>query len=165
MVMFSSLIFSLAYSFRFFHLSPMHLAITSTHHNLAIENYRTETALMLIEICTNVEGKDKYGDTPLIFATKENCLNIVEKLILYNANVNAKDKTGVTPLLLAILKGHDEIAIILIDSEADLTIKNKMGITPLLLSIDMNRGEIAIKLIVAGTFIHHVYVYILHVSS
>jgi ankyrin repeat protein len=143
----------------------MHLAITSTHHNLAIENYRTETALMLIEICTNVEGKDKYGDTPLIFATKENCLNIVEKLILYNANVNAKDKTGVTPLLLAILKGHDEIAIILIDSEADLTIKNKMGITPLLLSIDMNRGEIAIKLIVAGTFIHHVYVYILHVSS
>jgi ankyrin repeat protein len=49
---------------------------------------------MLIELCTNVDGTDKYGDTPLIFATKENCLTIVSKLILCNANLNAKDKTG-----------------------------------------------------------------------
>ena len=115
--------------------------------------------MMLIERCTDstndsndklIDMTDKFGDTALIFATKENCYEIVIKLLEHGADVNAKDKTGVTPLPLAVLKGHDEIAIILIDAGADVTAKNKMGITPLLLAVDMNREDIAFKLIDAG---------------
>ena len=34
----------------------------------------------------------QFGDTPLIFATKENCVEIVLKLIEHGADVNAIDK-------------------------------------------------------------------------
>jgi ankyrin repeat protein len=36
----------------------------------------------------------QFGDTPLIFATKENCVDIVLKLIEHGADVNAKDKVS-----------------------------------------------------------------------
>ena len=127
---------------------------------MAIEKNRVKTAMMLIERCTDpsnpseskyIENIDKFGDTPLIYATKENCLEIVLKLLEHGAEVNAKDKTGVTPLPLAVVKGHDEIALALIEAGADVAAKNKMGITPLLLAVDLNREDIALKLIESGS--------------
>ena len=55
---------------------------------------------MLIEKGANVNAKNNYGSTPLLFALKNKCsFETIQLLIDKGADVNAKDNNNKTPIL------------------------------------------------------------------
>ena len=54
----------------------------------------------------NIEAKDKSGYTPLILASMNGRLLIVEYFISKGANIEAKNNDRYTPLLIASANGH-----------------------------------------------------------
>jgi len=50
----------------------------------------------------NINIQDVYGNTPLIWATKNNCLEIVKMLLYYGADKNIANKHGLKPIDWAI---------------------------------------------------------------
>lgn len=46
----------------------------------------------------NIDGKDKYGFTPLHRAVSQKSKDMVELLLVRRANVNARNSQGRTPL-------------------------------------------------------------------
>ena len=75
-------------------------------------------------------SKDKFGDTALIIATKNNLLEMITFLIKNGADVNAKNNSNSTPLFFANL----ESAKILIDNHVDVNAKDKDGATILFIA-------------------------------
>nr|MCS5666406.1 ankyrin repeat domain-containing protein [Dehalococcoidia bacterium] len=70
---------------------------------------------------TDVNAKDKYGESPLLFAATFGHKEIAELLIANGADVNTKiDKIGMTPLHIATGQGYKEIVELLIAKGADV---------------------------------------------
>lgn len=63
--------------------------------------------------CIDVEKKDIFGWTPLLYATERGCLNIVKLLVKKGANVNTTSNYGFSPLLAAKNRNYPDIAIFL----------------------------------------------------
>ena len=61
---------------------------------------------------------DQYCWTPLLVATKENCVEIVQKLLEKKPNVNAADNNGCTALTIASKEGYYDICTALINAGA-----------------------------------------------
>jgi len=79
-----------------------------------------ESLKKLVSGGANVEAKDKYGNTPLIYASRLGFLEIVKYLIEEcNANVNVKNRDESTPLITASINGHLEIVKYLIENGAN----------------------------------------------
>ena len=86
-----------------------------------IESGGLESLKKLIESGTNtdIEVRDKYGDTPLIIASRYGHLEIAKFLVGFGANIEATDLYGLTPLIDASWGGHLEIVKLLIESGAN----------------------------------------------
>ena len=67
-------------------------------------NSHMEVAKLLIANDADLEGTDKFGNTPLHYAAHQGSKEIVILLITNSADVNAKDKGGETPLNMAANK-------------------------------------------------------------
>jgi len=67
---------------------------------------------LLIKIGANVNAKDSYGYTPLLYASRYNKLEVVKLLLKAGADINVRNK-GDTALILAFINGHEEIVDIL----------------------------------------------------
>ena len=65
---------------------------------LAALNSQTEVIKLLIAEGADLDGKDKFGNTSLHYASQHGSKGIVELLISNKANVNMKNKGGETPL-------------------------------------------------------------------
>ena len=65
---------------------------------LAALNSQTEVIKLLIAEGADLDGKDKFGNTSLHYASQHGSKVIVELLISNKANVNMKNKGGETPL-------------------------------------------------------------------
>jgi ankyrin repeat protein len=85
-----------------------------------------------LENSVNVNCKDKFGQTPLIWSSYNGYLEIVKVLIENDADVNCKDNFDNTPLTLSSIKGHLEIVKVLIENGVDVNCKNDGGWTPLI---------------------------------
>lgn len=109
---------------------------------------------VFIEAGTDINAKDKYGQTPLALAWNEEIVaalihagadprnrygstlplaeaesaDIAESLITHGTDVHTRDKNGDTPLHLV---EDAEVAEVLIKYEADVNAKNNLGDTPL----------------------------------
>lgn len=91
---------------------------------------------------TNVNRKNKDGETPIILTMKKfpnfsYKHEIIEKLIKNGADINARDKDGNTLLMLIINKNNFDLDIIgkmLIDKGIDINAKNNKGQTALMVS-------------------------------
>jgi hypothetical protein len=79
----------------------------------------------------NVNARDDYGYTPLMWAAQEGYIQTLEALIKRGADVNARDKAGRTALLIATVKGHQAIVKSLLAHRADPTLKANNGISAL----------------------------------
>jgi ankyrin repeat protein len=108
----------------------------------AIEKGDVAKVKQLIADKTDVNAKDKNGDTPMIFTSgdadnsyksRKEGAKIVKILIDAKADVNATGKYGQTALVRAA-NGHDfdEIVKLLIDAKADVNARNKFGDTALM---------------------------------
>ena len=90
-----------------------------------------------IEEGTDVNAKDKGGQTPLFWAVSTNNNDVAKFLIDKGADVNAKDKDGATPLHLVVCsrgKKKKDAVELLLSKGADVNAKNTHGWTPLQLA-------------------------------
>ena len=97
---------------------------------------------------TDVNAKDKYGETPLHNAAHGGHKEIAELLIAKGADVNTKIEDGETPLHWT---ETEEIAELLIAADADVNTKiDKIGMTPLHIATGQGYKEIVELLIAKG---------------
>jgi ankyrin repeat protein len=74
--------------------------------------------------------------TPLLFASREGCLDCVKILVQSHADLDAADPDGITPTISALINGHYDVAAFLVDKGADVNIGDKTGRTPLYAAVD-----------------------------
>ena len=86
----------------------------------AITGEDVEMVKELIQAGADIEGRDKDGETPLIWASSYGHLEIVQELIQAGADVNAKDNDACTPLIWASSRGHLAVVQELIKSGANV---------------------------------------------
>ncbi|MEM4295602.1 MAG: ankyrin repeat domain-containing protein, partial [Candidatus Anstonellales archaeon] len=77
----------------------------------------------------DVNAKDKYGNTALIWATENNNTDIVELLIKAEVDVNVQDKDGRTALMYAAKHGNTEIVKLLRKGGAAVNQEDNYGWT------------------------------------
>jgi ankyrin repeat protein len=78
---------------------------------------------------------DSGGFTPLLYATRENCMACVDVLLKSKADIDLPDPDGVSPLIVAILNANWDIAQQLITAGADVNHWDMYGQTPLFVTI------------------------------
>lgn len=83
----------------------------------------------LVKRGADVNGRDDYGYTPLMWAAQQGHVLTCEALIKRGADVNARDKQGRTALLIATVKGHIEVVKALMAHHADPQLKANNGIS------------------------------------
>lgn len=79
----------------------------------------------LIAKGVNVNEKDEYGSTALIYAVTADSDDGVKLLTANGADVNIKNIVGETPLTIASKKGRLKIVKTLLESGADPNLKGK----------------------------------------
>jgi len=100
---------------------------------------------------TNIDQKNEYDVTPLMFAVNNKDLSIAKLLIEKGANVNAEANGSFTPLFYAVENNRDEIIEViqlLVAKGADLEHKNYKGQTVLLYAAEMNSNTNVINALI-----------------
>ncbi|KAM0076569.1 hypothetical protein ACKRZS_010715 [Fusarium odoratissimum] len=93
---------------------------------------------------TNLNPKDGWGWTPLMWAINYRHSGIIKLLLEHKADVNTRDKTGMTPLHFATRYGQFEIAKLILQTGcADVNIPDLAGLTPLHLAARWKQDDIA----------------------
>jgi len=90
----------------------------------------------LLDSGADINAKDIYGKTPLIYACSHERISIecVQLLLERGAYIDAEDNYGKTPLMYACSNENisEECVQLLLDSGADIIVKDKYGKTPLI---------------------------------
>ena len=84
------------------------------------------------------QARPPGGLTPLIYASREGCLECVQAMVKAKAKLDLPDPDGVTPLIVAIQNFHFDVAKLLIDSGASVNKWDSWGRTPLYSVVDLN---------------------------
>ena len=90
--------------------------------------------------------KNEYGYTPLIYAVYNDRLEIVKLLLDCGADVNKQNIYGNTALILATSKNNIEMVKLLLNVGADIDKQNNLGYTALIFAAYRNNREM-VKLI------------------
>lgn len=104
----------------------------------------TNARTMLNDVQSQVSAEPRaqyrsYGGlTPLMYATREGCLECAKALIEGGAKIDMPDPEGVTPLLLAITNFHFDTAKYLINAGANVDKWDWWGRSPLWCAVDLN---------------------------
>uniref|UniRef100_A0AC34FJ21 26S proteasome non-ATPase regulatory subunit 10 n=1 Tax=Panagrolaimus sp. ES5 TaxID=591445 RepID=A0AC34FJ21_9BILA len=106
---------------------------------------------LLSSVDSDVNHKNKNGQTPLHYAASKNHPNIVKLLIENNADLNQTDKLGAAPLHRASAQGHiDVVKILCSNPKIRIDIKDNEGNTPLHLACEDQNDSLAIFLAKSG---------------
>jgi ankyrin repeat protein len=112
-----------------------------------------EVGLALIEAGADVDAKDGYGVTCLMFSAITGSNELIHRLIEKGADVNAQDNYKRSALIEVLTTENDitlETYKALIDAGADVDVRIAGGLTPIMLAADGNT-EILRLLIDAGS--------------
>ena len=104
----------------------------------------------LIQLGSNLDWQDNYGETALHYCAAWNRLELARMLIDAGANVNIQDEFRNTALHYCTGYNRPKIARMLIDAGADVNDQNNYGNTALHRCAIMNHPEIARMFIDAG---------------
>lgn len=119
--------------------TPLSLSIWKNHQ---------ETGLFLISNAkSSLDRQDKFGDTPLLDASKGGMYTVVRKLLDAKANPNHSNKKGATALSLAKTNGHSSVVKLLqgVTTNTSGTTPHTNTNYPLLSAIRQNAGLAKIK--------------------
>ena len=97
-----------------------------------------------------LDGQDKFGNTPLHWASSNGHPAVAHTLLFAGAPIEALDGYGATALSIAAGNGHAVVAQLLIDHGARLDATDKFDWTPLHGAADNGHLEVARVLIAAG---------------
>jgi ankyrin repeat protein len=89
----------------------------------AVTHGDVQTARTLLAQGTDIDSRDRFGQTALMLAAHAGQREIVELLITHRANLNVTAKFELSALMLAIVAGHTEIAILLARTGADQSLR------------------------------------------
>ena len=89
----------------------------------AIKRGDVRIVLDLLGRGTDVDARDRFGQTALMLAAHAGHREVVETLIAHRANLNITAKFGLSALMLALVAGHPEIARLLAKAGADLSLR------------------------------------------
>jgi uncharacterized protein len=78
------------------------------------------------------------GLTPLLYASRQGCLECVKLLIAAHADPNLPDPEGVTPLIMAVTNFHFDVGAFLVTRKANVNSWDWWGRTPLWAVVDLN---------------------------
>ena len=92
----------------------------------AVKDGNVEAVKKYLAAGMDVNTKDGYGATPLLYAAEYGYNDVAELLITNGADVNARYNDGLTALHAAVLYGSNEIVKLLIDQGADVNTKAKL---------------------------------------
>lgn len=92
----------------------------------------------------------KNMDVALIYATRKDRKNLVDKLLQNGAKINYQDKFGDTALMIAIDKKFNELENVIFKFKPALNIKNKKGETPLIKAAKRNSITLCQKYLHSG---------------
>jgi len=101
-----------------------------------------------------MELPDQNGNTPLIWASIQNDIEITEALIESDANVNAQNYQGQTSLFMAVSMGYEEMARILLENGANPNISTLEGVSPLHMAAANGARGLLVLLLGYGAFIN-----------
>ena len=117
----------------------------------AIELEDTDKIERLLNNGHDMDLRDSYGGTPLMWATDQGRIEIVVFLVSMGVDVNARDNNDKTALMKAIEHGHIEIVSILLDNDdIDVDAADENGWTALLMASTHGETEIVKMLLAKG---------------
>ena len=82
-----------------------------------------ETVHALLQSGSDVNARDRFGQTALMLAAHHGHAALVGLLIEHGADLNVRAKYGLSALMLSVIAGHTEIARQLVRAGADCTLK------------------------------------------
>ena len=94
----------------------------------AVEEEQVDVVDFLVQNGTNVNVKNKDGETPLYYAMRVGNVNIAQLLIFAGADINVKNRNG--NALLHFARNVQAIRFLIING-ADVNIQDSNGQTPL----------------------------------
>jgi len=109
---------------------------------------------LILSLDTNINIKDKSGNTALIKASNIGSKSITELLLDAGADVNIQNNYQETALMLATKKGHTEIVRLLLNKSACFDLKDHEGYTALMFAAQKGHIEIVKLLLDAGANIY-----------
>lgn len=95
--------------------------------DICIESNHPECALMLLEMCVEVDARDGDGRTPLMVAASHGQLAVVRAFQQAGADVNACDNQKSTALMYAAMHTHTEVVDYLLESGIDVDVTDSTG--------------------------------------
>ena len=111
-----------------------------------------EVVEQMIKNGADVNARDRFGFTPLLFAIRDNKnLAVVKMLLEHGADVNSKTDHDLTALMMAVSLNDDiDINIIstLIAKGADVNARNEVGQTALMLAAMHNENPEIIETLI-----------------
>jgi len=117
----------------------------------AIKRGDVQIVLDLLGQGTDVDARDRYGNTALMLAAHAGQREVVETLIAHRANLNITAKFGLSALMLALVAGHAEVARLLARAGADLSVRGTgapgfVGKTAFDLAVERSMLELSTEL-------------------
>ena len=105
----------------------------------------------LLDRGTDIDARDRHGQTALMLAAHAGHRKVVEALIAHRANLNTTAKYGLNALMLALIAGHAEVVRLLADAGTDLSMRGTgapgfAGKTAYDLAIERDMRELATAL-------------------
>ena len=120
-------------------------------HAVAFGN--AETVRLLIESGADVNAKNDFGATALLWAARDP--DKARLLIEHGADVNVQSKQGRTPLMLAALRdGGSDIVALMLAQGAAVNAIDSLGDTALTLAAEIGNVETMRLLIAKGADVH-----------
>lgn len=77
----------------------------------------------LVRAGTDLDARDRYGQTGLMLAAQHGHREVVALLVASGAALDVTAKYGLTALMLAIVAGHADVARVLVRAGADLAVR------------------------------------------
>lgn len=105
-----------------------------------------EAVKSMLEHGADIDSRDSYGGTSLLWAARYGRETVVNLLIERNAHLEMKDRFGQTPLSRAAGSDNKRVAELLLENGADLESKDKYGRSPLSTAA-RDGNETAVKLL------------------
>lgn len=101
--------------------------------------------LLLSHLQINIESADNNGNTPLLCASSDGHLDIVEKLLEMKANVHAEDKFNHNSLYLASFGGHLKVVkALVIKGKSNINgISSKLGSSAMAVALIKGHAKVA----------------------
>jgi ankyrin repeat protein len=101
-------------------------------------------------LSTNVDCADNVGVNPILAASYNGHLHIVQWLVAKGANVNVHSLTGCTPVIAAVRSSSLPLVRFLVEHGSDLHAQDQWGRTAFYVACNSNRFDIARYLYATG---------------